>query len=215
MTIEERIAAAITHALSNTKKRGKDFASEMGVTPQFISALKKGSSKLGADKLWALAEISGVRPEWIATGNGPMLGATDEIIRYVPYYKSSDTHVKEQSNTEAFCPINKGMLSEYGVSDKSKIVAYKVGDDSMSPTLSKGDLILIDVSKQSPESGSLYAIPLPASSNLVIRRLVQNTSGSWIIRSDNPDKLRFSDEIISSVYSIKIAGRVIWGSGAL
>lgn len=210
MTLEDRIAKAFTYAAQVVKrKKGKDFAHDMGVTPQWISTLKKGRSKLGADKLWPLAEATGVRAEWIATGNGPMTGMEDEA-RYIPYY--ADTKNQSISEEHQLCPITKNLIRN--IPEGSQLMAYHALDDSMNPTIVTGDLVLIDVMKNIPESGHIYAIAIPNGS-LIIRRFLQNVSGGWILRSDNLDKLRYSDEKIDTLQYLKIYGRIIWRSGLM
>lgn len=206
MTLEERIAQAIAHAIKTQNKKGKDLAGEIGVSPTWISTLRKGGGGLGADKLWPLAKACSVRPEWIATGNGPMLANSDDGIRYVPYYSPQKNAEEATLRSQELCPVTKKLMR--GIQERSKLVAYNALDDSMSPTIAKDDVVLIDTAKNSPDSGNIYAISMP-NGQLILRRFVQNFSGAWIIRADNLDKIRYPDEKVESLLHLAIAGRAV------
>lgn len=95
-------------------------------------------------------------------------------------------------------------------------VLYAAGT-SMMPTISDGDVLLLDESQLEPRHSSVFAILRP-DGQLIVKRLVQHDiTGAWTIRSDNPDKVSFPDQPATSheMADLVIVGRIVWHGGAL
>lgn len=106
-------------------------------------------------------------------------------------------------------------LRRMGAKPQHLFVIYASGS-SMEPYIFEGDVVLFDSSDTEPRDRQVYAIRRPDGS-LSIKRMAQQISGSWLIRSDNPDKARYPDEEVSaaSMDEVPIMGRVIWRGGAM
>lgn len=93
-----------------------------------------------------------------------------------------------------------------GVPEKH-LALISVKGDSMEPTLSDGDLVLIDISSQKIEASSIYVVQFWGA--LLVKRIQIKLDGSIIIKSDNPlyDPENVSDELLDQLHVI---GRVIW-----
>lgn len=78
--------------------------------------------------------------------------------------------------------------------------------DSMAPTFSNGDILLVDVSKRNPDIDGVYVIS--AHNRLFIKRLRQRINGKFEVSSDNPT-VKTVDEL-DGTSQIEIHGRVIW-----
>lgn len=106
-------------------------------------------------------------------------------------------------------------LKRLALREENLCVIYAEGS-SMEPTISDGDVLLIDHASTTPRSGKVYAMLRPDGSTSV-KRLIQAFSGEWIIRSDNPDKTLYPDEPISAeaLQQIEIIGRSVWGGGGM
>lgn len=78
--------------------------------------------------------------------------------------------------------------------------------DSMSPTFSNGDILLVDVSKRHPDIDGVYVIS--AHNRLFVKRLRQRLNGKFEVSSDNPT-VKTVDEL-DGTSQIEIHGRVIW-----
>lgn len=106
-------------------------------------------------------------------------------------------------------------LRRMGAKPQHLFVIYASGS-SMEPYIFEGDVVLFDSADTTPRDRQVYAIRRPDGS-LSIKRLSQQISGNWLIRSDNQDKTRYPDEEVSptSMHDIPIVGRVIWRGGAL
>jgi len=89
-----------------------------------------------------------------------------------------------------------------------------VDGDSMQPELKDGYVVLIDLSDCLPiKSGKVYAICIEGE--MRIKRLFRQADGSLRISSDNPDKVRYPDEVVAPQHldRVKIIGRKRWHAG--
>jgi phage repressor protein C with HTH and peptisase S24 domain len=94
-------------------------------------------------------------------------------------------------------------------------VIYANGN-SMEPSINDGDVLLVDESKIEPKDGQIFAMQ-SANKGTIVKRLVKSDIDGWIIRSDNPDKARYGDEILrdGEINEVRIIGRVVWRGGML
>ena len=106
-------------------------------------------------------------------------------------------------------------LRRMGAKPQHLFVIYASGS-SMEPFIFDGDVVLFDSSDIEPRDRQVYAIRRP-DGGVSIKRMAQQISGSWLIRSDNSDKARYPDEEVSaaSMHEVPIMGRVIWRGGAM
>lgn len=104
-------------------------------------------------------------------------------------------------------------LARLGLKPHNLRVIHNHGDSNW-PTLACGDVLLIDVSLRSAVNGKLFAM-YDADSAVMVKRLVREMSGDWIIRSDNQNKTLFPDLDVSAkaMESVEIIGRVVWRGG--
>lgn len=84
--------------------------------------------------------------------------------------------------------------------------------DSMAPTIDDGDALLINHAECEPKDGQVYA--LARGDEMIVKRLVRDFGGGWIVRSDNLDKSRYGDFHVSSA-DVRVVGRVVWRGGGL
>lgn len=92
------------------------------------------------------------------------------------------------------------------------LALISVQGDSMEPTLSSGDLILVDTRTCRVEDGAIYVVQYDDA--LLVKRLQKRYDGSVVIRSDNP---LYEAEIIhgEDALNLKIVGRVVWAGGVI
>lgn len=148
---------------------------------------------------------------------GQSPSATDYAL--VPQYTARGAAGHGQLNDHV--EINGGLvfkrdwLARLGLRERHLYVIYVCGH-SMEPTISDGDVVLIDESQIEPKDGRIYAILKP-DGEVIIKRLVQTLMGGWNIRSDNSDKRTYPDQPVSDndIEQVQIIGRVVWHGGAL
>jgi phage repressor protein C with HTH and peptisase S24 domain len=119
-------------------------------------------------------------------------------------------HVESRS-TLAF---KREWLRYRGANPKNLMVIYADGD-SMWPTISHQDVLLVDKSRVEPIDRQVFV--LASAEGAIVKRLVQGALGGWVIRSDNEDKEEHPDRLLlrSDVNEHRIIGQVIWRGGDL
>lgn len=82
-----------------------------------------------------------------------------------------------------------------------------VKGDSMEPTLSDGDLVLVDTSAKDIEVNAIYVIQFWGS--LLVKRIQRKIDGSVVIKSDNTV---YEPEVVTGelVNQLNVVGRVVW-----
>lgn len=106
-------------------------------------------------------------------------------------------------------------LARMSLKPDSLSVIYACGL-SMAPTINEGEVLLVDHDQSEPRDGQVFAFE--RDGELLIKRLVRHPAGSWICRSDNPDKIRYADwEPVSTdqLGLLRIVGRIVWRGGAM
>lgn len=93
-----------------------------------------------------------------------------------------------------------------GVSQKD-LALISVKGDSMEPTLSNEDLILIDMRKGCVEDNAIYV--LQHNGDLLVKRIQRKLDGSVVVKSDNP---RYDPETLNPEMAgrLVVVGRVVW-----
>lgn len=78
--------------------------------------------------------------------------------------------------------------------------------DSMKPTFSHGDLLLVDISSTEVKIDGVYA--MSAHKRLFIKRVRQRMDGSFEVSSDNPTVKTV--DVLSGDHEVTVHGRVVW-----
>jgi len=110
------------------------------------------------------------------------------------------------------------IINNYPVStlclEKNKLhsnnaVIVTVKGDSMEPTICNGDMLLIDTSVTKPFSNKIFAFAF--DHELKVKRFSRQLEGSWLISSDNEDKNRYRDELVShhNIEKLRMIGQVV------
>ncbi|BFO04030.1 hypothetical protein KNHN1_24080 [Pseudomonas guariconensis] len=142
----------------------------------------------------------------------------DDRYAFIPQYDakaaaglgSENPHVEIRA-TLAF---KREWLRVKGVNPKNLIVIYAEGQ-SMWPTINDRDVLLVDRSQLDPIDGQVFV--LAHSETAIVKRLVKNALGGWIIRSDNEDRADYPDRFFSrsDANEHRVIGKVIWRGGDL
>lgn len=97
-------------------------------------------------------------------------------------------------------------LADYNaisLASPENIKLIKAVGDSMTPTVSDGDYVFVDISNQSINSDGVYVLRLPTG--LSIKRIQNSLTGDVIVRSDNPAY----EPLTAKLGEVKILGRVV------
>lgn len=143
----------------------------------------------------------------------------DSSYSFIPQYTAmaaagtghDNPHVEIRS-TLAF---KKEWLKAKGVQPKNLRVIYASGE-SMWPTISHQDVLLVDSSQVEPIDNGVFVIE-SINDGTMVKRLVKAAFDMWLLRSDNADKASFEDRTFrrSEQNEHQIVGRVIWRGGDL
>jgi phage repressor protein C with HTH and peptisase S24 domain len=94
----------------------------------------------------------------------------------------------------------------FGVAQKD-LALISVKGDSMEPTLSNDDLILVDMRKNRVEDNAIYVLQL--NDALLVKRIQHKLDGSLHVMSDNK---HYDTEIVNVEHAtdLNVLGRVVW-----
>ncbi|VVO22837.1 XRE family transcriptional regulator [Pseudomonas fluorescens] len=199
-------------------------AERAGLSQVSIQHLESGRNE-NSRHLVSVAKAVGVRPEWLFTGANPMVEGPISVQRPPadPYAVidlltatfSSRNGPGDESEVSAGLAFKKSWLKREGL-DASNLRVIYAPDDSNEPTMSAGDALLVDRSQLEPRNGKLFAVMTPGD-DIIIKRLVSDLFGGWIVSSDNPDKGRYPELKLSgeALSSINILGQVLWRGGKI
>lgn len=230
MSVSERLKA-IRDKLGKTQK---EMAVLTGISYRTWQNYEDGVNSPGWDACEALVKL-GFNANWLLTGEGATLysvphhshdtsgyliseelksaGSTGELgegFVHVPRYKVSASagggaliHSEQVVDHLAFRADWVKMALGVPV---SSLALINVTGDSMEPTLSNGDLILIDISVVSVDDSGVYVLRFDGK--LKVKRL-HSKADSVDILSDNP---RYPTETLRGdlLQELNVIGRVVW-----
>lgn len=219
-----------------------ELARACGVKPPSVHGWLSGKSKfLRGENLLAAARALNVSQEWLATGKGPMLlelrgeeipgsqgnedvvqQPTDDEFVLVPQLDISaacgEGRFADHVVVKGGLAFKRSSLRNFGVPERAARIIYALGG-SMSPTIQDGCVVLLNTADVTPREGKVYAICTP-DGGLVLKRLIWDYhpamgSQTWIMRSDNPDKIAHPDKVLPPDTRTMIVGRAIWNDNRL
>jgi len=168
-----------------------------------------------------LAKALGIPPDWLMFG-----GADDEsgspssedyaLIPQVTARGSSGSgYLNDHIEVCGELAFKKDWLARMGLKENNLSVMYNSGESNW-PTLSDGEVLLVDKAQTSPKDGKMYAMS-NADGEIIIKRLIRDLMGGWLIRSDSQDKTRYPDMPVSdeALRTLEIFGRVVWRGGII
>lgn len=220
MDMKERIRSKLDELGMNQV----DLANRVGVSKATITFWLRGDHGLKADNLMKLASALGCSPTWLQTGKGPEGKAKDgspSTADYVliPHYDAKaacgDGYLNDHVEINGGLAFRRDWIKSLGRKSEDLYVIYAQGE-SMEPYIFEGDIVMVDTSSVEPGDRHVYALRR-SDDCIIIKRLVRQSSGGWVIRSDNPDKTAYPDEPVTEavLHEIPILGRVIWRGGGV
>lgn len=223
MERHERIAKAIA---ASGKKKGQ-IATECGVANSAVTQWLSGESKsLKPENLYALAQATGFRAEWIAIGTGPEREAEQDsgspseveyasIPQLTAKGSSGNGYLNDHVEISGGLAFKRAWLKREGLKEHTLRVIYNHGESNW-PTLTDGEVLLVDLSQTEARNGKMFAL-YDQDGEVIIKRLIRDIAGGWVIRSDNQDKTRYPDMPISDegMRGVDVIGRVVWRGGGM
>jgi phage repressor protein C with HTH and peptisase S24 domain len=247
LSVETTYRAAFAERLKQAAKNREigELASKVGVAPATLYRWLNAQFDPSLAKLAELAEAMNVSLAWLVTGTGPMDARNARRHALLEEYGAPDFESAGGKAGRSPLAFYERWLFKllYGSQEEPKVLGaadtnppllMEVSDDSMEPTVAKGDLLLIDrtfgvtptaqhraAGERSVHdgiyafrSGSLGGSGNNPTGHLIIRRLQYRLDVTVVVRCDNP---RYPEE----VYALKRqkppvpVGRVIWRGGGI
>lgn len=199
----------------------KALARSAGVTYQMIQAVERGQTR-EPRKLLDIARALGVRPEWLAQGEGPQAW---EAVRKEMDLSYEDEGVEKDGGGagNGFIRIPSAALTghrewevlalqgewlrQYLGLDPEQVGLVVASGDAMSPAIREGDLMVVDLRVRKLERDGIYVLRLQGE--LSPRRVQWDVDGSAQLLCDNPLYERRS-VTPDKVALLSVAGRVAW-----
>jgi phage repressor protein C with HTH and peptisase S24 domain len=222
---------ASTERLYQAAKQMRDVSGQSAVarllneSPQTVKNWEtRGVSRAGA---MTAETVIGVRAAWLLTGEGSMTAAssTPAVIRQTQAIAESEDLIRIPllANCGSMGPGNEALDADYVVGDlalsshwinqhirPSNIRELKfihAHGESMAPTFSDGDVLLVDVGSRDPSSMEGVYV-LEVRGQLYIKRVRIRMDGAMEVSSDNIN-IKTVD-VLNGDHQLNVLGRVVW-----
>lgn len=170
------------------------------------------------DKAVRIAEVAGVHLQWLATGEGPMrLGEADkpqsgiaEEFALIPGYNiqaaAGQGVFPDQEHPSRKLAFRHKWLRYKGLNEKDLVLVFAKGD-SMEPTISDNNTLMIDTSQRDLMDGSIYVIR--TNSHLIVKRVQTLWNKGILLLSDNKEYETQQVEP-NEADDLEVIGKVVW-----
>ncbi|WP_118813946.1 LexA family transcriptional regulator [Neisseria lactamica] len=167
-----------------------EFAERIGEKPTRLKDVLRGKQRPPLKMIQSIVEIFQVDANWLIGKSGNFLGVEKydrDDYAYIPMY---DVEVSAGHGTTAYGvtePANhlafrKDWLRQRGLHEQDLNIVTAKGD-SMEPTISSKDTLLVDTSKTNPRDGNIYVIR--SGDVLWVKRIQRQVDGNLLLISDN------------------------------
>ena len=182
----------------------------------------RAGRELPSSALVSLARATGVRLEWLATGEGPMQGENPVVTApkpppgyvFLPLVEAraaAGSHGGLSSdNIVDFIAFSEGYVRQTLHRNPQNLALLTASGDSMDPTIRDGDLLLVDTSARRIEGSRIYVLAIGGA--LMVKRIQLRLDGSVVVKSDNAV---YESEVVPAdqTSTLNILGQVIWQAG--
>jgi phage repressor protein C with HTH and peptisase S24 domain len=205
------------------------WAKRIGLSAATFTRIWKEGVVPKGDVLALISEKTGCSLDWLVTGIGSMLRSAHVSIAadQSPHYASSEElaehyvlvpHYEVAASAGGGAVIHSEQIVDY-LSFKAEWVRNGLGlsvqdlalinvqGDSMEPTLSNNDLILIDTRTHQVQNNAIYVLQFNGA--LLVKRIQRRLDGTVIVKGDNPV---YEPEVLLGDAStqLNVIGRVVW-----
>lgn len=159
-----------------------ELASEVGVSRSALYKWLGGKSEPAIDKLAAFARATNRSVNWLVGGEGPWQAQIAEYV--IPHGGGSRAPLAidpEWLKQHSIDPI----FAAPGASAKRQVpflYLLEIEDDSMEPTLKRGDLVLADAARKSDKRNGVYAIGFCSSERIAKPDHADQPTFTFVVR---------------------------------
>ncbi|RLM14053.1 transcriptional regulator [Gibbsiella quercinecans] len=194
---------------------GRSFARKAGIPFSTFHKYLAGTTQPTLDNLVLLANAAGVSVEWLATGKGESLAKPEEAsfleeFSLIPGYdiQVSTGHgavPSHETSPTRYLAFRKKWLKFRGFNEKDLVIFWAKGD-SMEPTISNNDTLVVNTAQTRPVDGNIYVI---RHGDTLWAKRVQVQLSAWLLISDNkavypPIEIKRED-----MDNLEVIGRVV------
>ncbi len=194
-----------------------------------IPAYVSGTTKPSFEVIFRLASLANYSMDWLATGEGPKRrgatlaavaepqesasGFTNDFV-FIPRYdvaaSAGGGAIIESDRLVDFLAFKKDWIRRTLALDPQRLAVISAEGDSMRPTISEGDVLLIDTNITHVRDSAIYVLQLGGV--LLVKRLRIRLDGGVDVISDNS---AYPVESVAQrdLDHLQIAGRVVWHGG--
>lgn len=179
-----------------------------------LSTMRKylSGSTPGLDKASQIAEANGVSLEWLATGKQPTKSDSqfEEEFALIPGYNvqvaaGHGAIAGDEAPTRELA-FRRKWLRFRGLHEQDLALVFAKGD-SMEPTISDNETVMVDISERKLRDGHIYVIR--NGDHLLVKRIQTLWNDGVQLLSDNKE---YPPQEISSndLENLEVIGKVVW-----
>jgi len=212
-TWREKMGEELTFAERLLRLIGEEkpfsWAAKNDIAKSSIHNVLKFGRPPGPDQLVKISRATGMSIEWLLTGkdfspqNKETCDDTSNILCSKLIWIPSILHDDDPTHTEQF-PLSQEVLDWLRTNSEHLAFAYQLGD-SMEPTISDGDLLIVDKETKQFTADGIYLIL--SDGVRMAKRLQKKMAGELDVQNDNP---RYSPQTISLGAAVcEIRGKIV------
>lgn len=202
------------------------FARETGLSETVLRQYLTGQSEPTRPALIVIARTASVNVAWLATGHPVIMGGGHWKVT-----ESPTTYIRQSETVESYTLVPKHdlmtgnrevlhseqivdhlafksewLVKDLGV-DPHTLALVSARGDSMEPTISQGDLLLLDLSQRRVGDEAIYA--LVVEDGVLAKRIQRLLDGMLSVRCDNP---AYKEQLVpkEATETLRVLGRVVW-----
>ncbi len=197
---------------------GDNLAKKAGIPRRTLETYLAGKSEPKALRLAAIIEASGVSAIWLLTGKGPVMpGSTtasaedmNDEFALIPGYNievaaGEGVFPSEEKQTRKLA-FRHRWLRYRGLSPENLVLVFARGD-SMEPTISNNNTLMIDTTQRDLNDGQIYVIR--TDGHLIVKRIQKLWNKGILLLSDNKE---YKEQQVEpgEADDLEVIGRVVW-----
>lgn len=215
-TFVEDVMASVGERIRELRKemQQSDLAGKLGIHKNTMTNYERGDRFPDVNILLKLLKVfPDTNPAWLLTGEGsqnksePVQGGFVMFPRYeLQVGDGLERHIESEQIVDSIS-FKEDWVQNFLRVPRENLALMTVKGDSMNPTLSDGDMVLVDLRGARIEDSAIYVLEFEEA--LMVKRIQRKLDGSVIIKSDNH---LYEPEVLQKdrVESLKIIGRVVW-----
>lgn len=190
----ETFPVRLKQALGDQSIRG--FARECGFSDTVLRQYLNGQSEPTRPALLAIARTANVNLEWLAAGSATI--------------KESTTSLAEKYTYKDPLAFKTDWLQTEFPNSFDNLLLTQMADESMEPTLHRGDLVLVDTSDRDLATVSHGIYLLKLSDRILVKRLQYVADDILRVLSDHSAYEGFSVSLQDKASGLSLMGKVVW-----